>query len=398
MARKSKGPRYWPPRNQWVVDIRGKRHYLGPDEAEAKREWHRLMSERESNVVRSEHVVAMFDEFLEWTKRNREFRTFDWYVQRLSEFARTIPSLRIRDLKPFHVQRWIDTKKSNGHKRGCVIAVNRALNWAAKQGLIDRNPISGMEKPAPGRRDVIVTEAAYREMLELQADQEFRDLLTFCWETGVRPQEAFALEVRHLDLAHNRCVFPENESKGKRKKRVIYLTATARQIVLRLTKVHPSGPLLRNTDGARWGRNNAACRFARIRQRMGGKIRLAKTQISALAAELKRRQPTKVVNGVEIQKTSTDLRREARRKLRAKLATGQRYCLYHFRHTWMTRMLKAGVDPITVATLAGHNDVTMLARIYAHIQNDTEHLQKALKRIELHPVLELSGLPDATGQ
>jgi site-specific recombinase XerD len=47
----------------------------------------------------------------------------------------------------------------------------------------------------------------------------------------------------------------------------------------------------------------------------------------------------------------------------------------------MTRMLKAGVDPITVATLAGHNDFSMLARIYQHIGQDTEHLQKALAKL-----------------
>lgn len=383
MARKSKGPRYWEPRNQWVVNIRGKRHYLGPDEDDAKREWHRLMSEKEPVIVKSELAIAIFDEFLEWTSRNREHRTFEYYEQRLSEFARTIPTLRVRDLKPFHVQKWIDKKRSNGHKRGCVIAVNRALNWAAKQGLIERNPISGMEKPAPGRREVIVPEATYRKLLELAGDQEFRDLLTFCWETGSRPQEAFALESRHLDLEHRRCVFPEIESKGKKKKRVIYLNKAALKIVTGLAKVNPDGPLFRNSDGERWNRNNVACRFARVRQRMCPKLKLEKKQITDLAGELKRRQPTKMVDGLAVPKSTSDLRREARRKLRAKLATGPTYCLYQLRHTWMTRMLKAEVDPITVATLAGHNDVTMLARIYAHIQNDTEHLQKALRRVEL---------------
>jgi len=383
VARKSKGPRYWKPRNQWVVNIRGIRHYLGADEEKANREWHRLMSEEEPVAVRSEHVVAIFDEFLEWTKQNREDGTFHWYVSRLTEFAKRIPTLRLRDLKPFHVQKWIDTKKSSGHKRGCATAVNRALNWALKQGLIERNPIALMEKPPAGRREVVIPEATYERMRELSSDQEFVDLITFCWESGARPQEVFRLEARHLELAHRRAVFPEAESKGKKKKRVIYFNAEALAIVTRLAGHYPDGPLFRNSDGERWGKNNVACRFARIRQRLCGKIALTKLQLAAFVTELKNRKPNKLVNGREVAKTSADLQREARRKLRAKLVTGPKFCLYHLRHTWMTRLLKSGVDPITVATLAGHNDVTMLARIYAHIQNDTEHLQKALGKLQL---------------
>lgn len=327
MPRKSKGPRWWKTRKQYVVTIRGRKHYLGPDKAKADERYHMLMLQKEPDVS-SDLAIVIFDKFLDWTEKHREPSTFEWYEARLTEFANEIPKLAVEQVKPHHVQAWIDTKKSNAHKRGCAIAVTRAFNWAVKQGLIDKNPIRGMEKPPASQRTVVLPQDQYHKILSFASDQEFHDLLTFCWETGCRPQEAFRLEGRHLDLSHSRCVFAEEESKGKKKKRIIYLNAKALEIVQRLAQKHPSGPLLRNEDGNPWHRNNVACRFGRMKKKLGFKGKL-----------------------------------------------------YFMRHTFLTNGLKAGIDPITLAELAGHNDVSMLARQYAHVREDTDHMQKALTRM-----------------
>ena len=49
------------------------------------------------------------------------------------------------------------------------------------------------------------------------------------------------------------------------------------------------------------------------------------------------------------------------------------------RHSWMTRLLKSGVDPITIATLAGHVDTSMLARQYQHVAQDPVFLREKLR-------------------
>ncbi len=321
MAGKSKGPWFWKSRGEWVVNIRGKRHYLGPAREQAYKDWHKLSAAPEKRVS-ADHVVAVMDAFLEFVKDDKP-DSYEWYRERINQFAKTVPDLLVSHLKPLHVRAWVKTKKSDGHKRGCITAVMRAFNWATKEGHVEKNPLKGMEKPAAGRREVVITPDQFQQIL-LHSTERFRDLLNFAAETGCRPQEAFALEDRHLDMANRRCVFPEKESKGKKKKRVIYLTDQAFEIVSRLKQ---PGAIFRNEDGNRWHRNNVACRFARLAPKLGFKFRL-----------------------------------------------------YDFRHTWMTRMLKSGVDPITVAHLAGHNDVSQLARTYAHIENDTTHLQAALKK------------------
>jgi integrase len=72
---------------------------------------------------------------------------------------------------------------------------------------------------------------------------------------------------------------------------------------------------------------------------------------------------------------------EDRKKLwRVARQHGQKYCLYHFRHTWATRALKRGVDPLTVAILMGHADPSMLAKVYQHLAHDPEFLRNAVMK------------------
>lgn len=147
-------------RGAWFVQLDGKQVCLGPDQAEAMRRYHALMAAPKRKQVASDSVLAVVDDFLEWTRENRAPRTFDWYRDRCQGFVETIPAdLAVSELRPFYVQKWVDShpKWAPGMKRGCIIAVQRAFNWAEKQGMIDRSPIRHIEKPAAGRRTEIVT-------------------------------------------------------------------------------------------------------------------------------------------------------------------------------------------------------------------------------------------------
>ena len=54
--------------------------------------------------------------------------------------------------------------------------------------------------------------------------------------------------------------------------------------------------------------------------------------------------------------------------------------MYAFRHTYAQRLLLAGVDSLTVSTLMGHVDGTVLTKVYQHLQQSSEHLLKALNK------------------
>ena len=190
-------PWYWKSRQSWYVQIDGKRHNLGANRKLAMQRYHELMAQPLQKAVQSDSVLAIVDAFLEWTSNHRASRTYDWYRDRLQRFVDTIPNLTVRQLKPFHVQKWVDAHPtwSDGHKRGCIVAVQRALRWAEKFGYIDRSPIRHIEKPKAGRRDQIVTAKQYQEILHAGHDEEFRDLLT-----AGNPWTAYAVNCRFCRL------------------------------------------------------------------------------------------------------------------------------------------------------------------------------------------------------
>lgn len=317
-------------RQLWYVQIDGKQHNLGPEREAAFDRYHELMRKPQAVRATGDSAAIIMDAFLDWTQKHRAPRTYDWYLERIQSFLETVSiGMSVDQLKPFHLTQWTDGHLTwnGGMKRGAITAIQRAFNWALKQGLIERNPIAHVEKPPQGKREDIISESDYQKMLGLTRDEAFRDLLVISWETGTRPQESLRVHARHVDLANRRWVFPKSESKGKKRERVIYLTDSAMEITKRLMAMRPEGPLFLNSRGRAWTAFSVDCRFKRFAKKIGKK-----------------------------------------------------YCLYTCRHTWMTRLLKSGVDPITVSTLAGHADTSMLARVYAHLSHDPKHLQQALNR------------------
>jgi integrase len=230
------------------------------------------------------------------------------------------------------VYQWVDAKAGwKTGRRGAMMAVQRALNWAAKAGLLKAlggvSPIAHLDKPAQGRREQVLTDDEYRKVLGLVKDRAFSDLLELAWETGARPAELFALEARFADLDRRRWVFPVRASKGRKHQRVVYLTDRAIEITRQLVGKYPNGPLLRNTDGARWTSSTVSCRFQRIRDKLGVK-----------------------------------------------------YSLYAIRHSWCTAALASGkLDAVTVSVLMGHRDTQMISRHYAHLAQRSNYLAEAAR-------------------
>ena len=68
MPRTSKGPWYWKARKEWVVNIRGKWHYLGAKKSDAINEWHKLQSAPRVKKI-SGHLVGLLDTFLSYVEK-----------------------------------------------------------------------------------------------------------------------------------------------------------------------------------------------------------------------------------------------------------------------------------------------------------------------------------------
>lgn len=335
-------PWYRKDRNAWYCEPHGKRILLGkhPDGAakpvkskksglwnvpqEILDAYHKLMSTKKPVVLNDEAVANILDDFLTWCLSNRAARTEERYRDFIQDFINFegIGRLGVTELTSTQVTQWLDAhqKWNNTTKANAITALQRGFNWACKnRGLNKRggNPIKGMEKPQAEARTETLTPAEF-EILLKHATPNFCDLITVSWDCGARPQEIKRLEARHIELDRQRAVLPRKEAKGKRRARAIYIpTERSLQIIARLCKEHPEGPLFLNARGNPWTGYAVKCSFARMDEKVGRRIHQ-----------------------------------------------------YMFRRTWITRKLVAGVDSHVVAQLSGHSDTSMIDKHYSAIADD----------------------------
>jgi len=276
-------------------------------------------------------VPDVFELYLEWCLKNRSPRTYEWSRNHIQNFLDSLADKRlpVAALKPFHVQQWVDSKDTWGpnHTRGAITAVQRAFTWAEKLGHLTKSPIAHIEKPAPKRREQVLTTAEFQNLLGQVKDETFRDVLEFCWETGARVQEVRLIEAYHFKADRSRIEIPPNQAKGKKRWRVVYLTDRAEEIVRRLVPLYPEGSIFRNVDGNSWDAQNFNCRFFRLHKKLGVK-----------------------------------------------------YALTAIRHSFCQRLLEAGVDHTTVAALMGHSNAVMVSSTYSHMDQAKDFLKAELTR------------------
>ena len=374
-------------RGLWYVQLDGAQHNLGPDRDAAFKAYRDLMAQPAPKpVVRGDHVAGVIDRFLEWVKKNRAPDTYVWYQSRLQLFVTRHPDLTVEELRPIHVQEWIDSYDvAAGTKRNYARAIQRAMRWALHMGCIGVNPIADFQKPKGGVRSTVLSPEQFAELLSLTPSSEFRELLTFAWETGARAAECLAVERRHVDLTGGRIVFPVEEEKMERAARIIYLNDTALAIIRKLCVRYPEGTLFRNGNGDRWTTDAVNCAFVAVRNRLGRlrlkteKASLAEEDITTCIAQLK---PARTVKGKAVPKSPAELRNEARRKLwnRKAAEMAPKYCLTVLRHSWCHHALRRGIDALTVSVLMGHADCSMVTKVYSHLSHAPDYLREAVRK------------------
>lgn len=308
-------------RKAWFVTINGQRHNLGADKTKATKQFHKLMGE-DKPKVKSGSAVELLDKFLLWVEANRAPRTYDWYLAHIQSFIDSLPDQTIdaEAIKPHHVTEWVKPSWSKTYTRGAMIAIQRAFKWAVTQGYIGKSPVVSLEKPSAERRDNCPTKADVDEMLA--ESRSFKPVLEFMLETACRPQELRVMEASHLK--GDRLEFAVKESKGKKKKRIIYLTDKAKSMI-----EGKDGLLFRNRNGDPWTSYAIDCAMKRLAKRIGKK-----------------------------------------------------WAAYDIRHYVITKWLESGLDHITVSKLAGHSTAAMVVANYEHIGDNSNRLLEKLKSVQ----------------
>ena len=327
----------------WYLNLNGRQIRLASEEEgkeKAMDVYYQVMAGR-LPPQQDQYAATILYRFLQ-SHENSPASTRRFYTRPVRSFIDYIgPALRVSDLQPYHVENWLterhrvkrlkggkptDKETSSTYRHNLVRAVKSGFQWAEDKGYIARSPVRKVKVPPQyARGDDAYLEPEQWKLVLACDDPDLLDLLVVMYETGCRPQEVRRVESRHFDRNSKCWVFPVEESKGKREKRVVLLSDRAFEICQRLALKHPDGTLFRNRRGNPW--------------------------------------------------TATALDRECS-KLSREL--GFRVTPYMIRHTFATRKILEGVDLVTIATLMGHVDLKMLMRIYQHIRRRGEHLRKAL--------------------
>ena len=321
-------------KKQWCCKIANRLYTLGEDYEDAVKAFHRLRGEVVPRIVhvKALTVLAVLEHYLDRQQARTSERNYQWCLDTCTSFYKHVGDIAAADLKPHHLTSWVSSQAwSDSTKRRRMVCIQSAFIYADRQGIHRPNPIAWVDKPSYTPRQDIVDANLWREVVS-RASGDFRPLLAFSAATGCRPQEATAIEARHVSPDYRVVLYQRQESKGKRKPRIIYVPWTVRGDLWARCLVYPSGPLFRNQRGNRFTKDSVNCAFRRIREAI-------------------------------------------------KRDTGKDVRVNHYmlRHTWVTGALAKGIPVAIVAELAGHSPEMALGN-YGHLDGRLKDLLDAAEK------------------
>lgn len=329
-------PFYREDRGAWYVRTNGGRTQkrLHEDEEKAMQLWAEMLAVDNPQDAGAP-VAAIAERFLAWAERNVAASTYDWYLYYLVRFCNEHGTRPTRTLKPYHVTQWLDQNATWGDssRRAAVMVVKRCLNWAVREGYLEKNPLAAVEKPAAQRRRTVIDDEQHRAMM-LAEDKSgtrrpgpFRAVMIALRHSGARPGTVASVSAADVSPTFDRWIMQQHKTRKKTGKPLtVYLSPCLQTLTRILAERRTTGPLFLNSRHEPWTRNA-------IRTRM--------------------------------------------RNLRKKLNLPPGTVAYAYRHTYATKALLNGTDVSTVAELLGHGDIRMIQDHYGHLDQAAGHLKQA---------------------
>jgi integrase len=348
----------------YYVTINNRQISLGKDKRKAEAEYMRILRERGLGIT-SDTITAhdLIDEFWKWYIVNNRQTTTIPRGPIKDSLRKFLPAtLLAADVRPYLITNWIASQK--GAKapdtiRTRIAFAQRIWNWGSRQGFIQSSPLRDMEKPQQRARQDFVPPCLFLDVLSLAKTQELKDVITFALDTGLRAEELYKLEARHFDAAGERFILEIENSKGRRRSRVIYCPPTAMRIAKHLVERHPEGSIFCTSEGGVGGYKGL-----RGKGRPWNKDNLNR----------------------ELRKIRDELNKNRRDPIRS-------VCIRALRHSYAHYRLTQGQDAATVAKLMGHSSTRMVYERYGHMEAGNM-LSEAAKAVSL-PSCEPQPIPVA---
>lgn len=206
--------------------------------------WHEI---ERLGVPKDLKVKQVVDLFLEVKRGQDSAKSTLFMLEQFKAFVG--PTLPVSKLRPYHLTEFLKTKPqwAPSSIRTCVNRVHAALNWAVRQGRVDKNPISSVagytrEGHYEKREGLISPDLA--ERLEATCQPAFAAFLRALRYTGARPVELRRALIEKCRLDDGYFLVPNKTARQtKKKERKIYLSAAGVQLFREMIGDRTAGPV-----------------------------------------------------------------------------------------------------------------------------------------------------------
>lgn len=317
----------------YYTTFRGEQVKLSKDVREAETAFHALHAQEPDQEPKGYRPSfrKLADQYLDFTQQTKSERTYDHQKYFLQLFCDHVRNKRAADLKPADVTGWILKQKTWGHNtqvtaRGLVAA---CLNWAVEQGTLQFSPLARMKVgQMHGRERILTREERAKVLAAIRHNKTLKLFLRFLEQTGCRPySEAAQITAEMIDWQEGNIPLKKHKNARKGKRRVIYLTEEAKEILRELCADRPEGALFRTRTNRPYNRSNILNAFRRLEKNLN----------------IPRFNP------------------------------------YSYRHTYITEALERGLTADIVAELVGNTPKT-IAKYYSHLESKKNTLREAARR------------------
>ena len=211
-------------------------------------------------------VALLFDFCTGFPARFRESKTRPTPKDRIHAGYGAKP---VMELTRLDVEHWVKAHPGWKSPRPALQAVRRAVNYCRESGLIEVNPIRGLK--IPSRADGLPTSRLKSRRQSTDTPARPLRLLSRFASRRARAQK---LNLRAWNPATSRRApkgqrwrFPANESKGRKKERIIYVPDDIARVVRKLIRQH-KGKVFRDKSGKPRTRRSLQSAFRWLKRRL----------------------------------------------------------------------------------------------------------------------------------
>jgi len=344
---------------------RDRRYVYGDTPEEAQEKLRKLLYERDRGLL-ADPAKQTVGEFLSsWlqdvAKPAVRPRTYDCYSDIVERHIKpALGGIRLSKLSPQHLQRFYREKQEQGLTRTvrlCHAVLHRALDRAAKWGLIVRNPADLVDPPKVPKKEFkpLSPEEAQRFLAAAEGDR-FHALYVLAVTCGLRQGELLGLKWEDLDLERGtlqvrrqlQWVKAEGEERERGKKR------TEPKWVLTEPKSAKSRRVVSLPAVAVAALKRHKARQTEERLRLG---------------EVWQDLGFVFCTCVGTPESPSNLRKRSFAPLLEKAGL-PKVRFHDLRHTCATALLAQGVHPKLVQEQLGHSQISLTLDTYSHVMPD----------------------------